>query len=246
MELTVFKDHHALSDHAANMILSLVRQKPNAVICLASGDTPRLTCALLAEKASRDKVDFTRCTFIGLDEWVGVPPENDGSCQYFFRNSLFKPLQIADSQIHLFDAMSTDLGQECRKMDEVIFANGGIDLIIVGVGMNGHIGFNEPGVSADLYSHVIDLEEETRTVGQKYFREAMTLAQGITLGLKHFMQARCAIVMANGAKKAGVILKAIEGEITMSMPASIIRNHSNGHLMLDEAAASALTGRQPR
>lgn len=244
MELTVFKDHGTLSSHAADTIIALVKRKPDAVLCLAAGDTPRLTYSLVVEKATGVKIDFTRCTFIGLDEWAGIPPGNEGSCHYFLQHNILGPLRISASRVHLFDALSRDLEKECKQMDEVIAAKGGIDLMLVGVGMNGHIGFNEPGVPVDLYSHVVELDETSRTVGQKYFRQQTVLTRGITLGLKHLLQSRCAVMIANGAKKADVIRRAMEEDITPSTPASIIRKHTNGLVLLDKEAASALAGRQ--
>lgn len=240
MQLNVYKDYDTLSRHAADEIIELVKRKPEAVLCMASGDTPRLTCTLMVKKALDEKVDFTRCTFIGLDEWVGIPPENEGSCHYFFRHLVITPLHLAPEQIYLFDALAKDLVHECKTMDEIIERKGGIDLMLVGIGMNGHIGFNEPGVSVDLYAHVIDLDEETQAVGQKYFRSQTSLAQGITLGLGHLLEARRVMLLANGIKKAEVIRKALEEAITPHLPASIIRNHHNGCVMLDEGAASAL------
>src|SRR5436190_24165000 len=107
----------------------------------------------MVKKANKEKVDFTQCTFIGLDEWVGISPQVEGSCHFFLETVVFEPLHIHASRVHLFDAMSADLEEECRKMDQAITIAGGIDLMIVGVGMNGHIGFNEPGVSPDLSTH---------------------------------------------------------------------------------------------
>lgn len=240
MILKIYEDHRQLSDAAADEIIALVKQKPDAVICLASGETPRLTCRLLVEKVKQQHVDVNQCTFIGLDEWVGIPPSNEGSCHYFFQHELFEPLQFRKEQIHLFDAMSANLEEECLKMDSAIFERGVIDLMIVGIGMNGHIGFNEPGVSFNNYSHVINLDETTVTVGQKYFKEAIILKQGITLGLKHLQDAKKVLLLANGIKKAEVIKKTVEGEVTNNFPASIMQTHSNGWVMVDEKAASLL------
>lgn len=240
MKLNIYKDYNTLSSQAANEIIALVKNKPDAVLCLASGDTPRLTYAMMASKASDEKVDFSRCTFIGLDEWVGIPPENEGSCYFFLQNQIFKPLNISASKIHLFDALSENMEAECIKMDEIILEKGGIDLMLVGVGMNGHIGFNEPGVPFGLYSHVIALDATTQSVGQKYFKQSTILKHGITLGLKHLLESRKAIVMANGKKKSEVIRKALEGAVTTDMPASIIRKNSQGLVMLDQEAASLL------
>jgi len=240
MQLKIYKDHQSLSDAAANDIIELVKNKPNAVVCMASGETPRLTCKLLVEKVIKDKVDLSGITFIGLDEWVGIPPENEGSCHYFFQTEIFKPLHFSSSQVHLFDALSGNLDEECRKADMVIAEKGGIDLMIVGIGMNGHIGFNEPGVSFDNYAHVIDLDETTITVGQKYFKTPVTLQKGITLGLKHLQQSKKVLLLANGTKKAAVIKKTVEGEITDEFPASIMQTHANGFVMIDDEAGALL------
>jgi galactosamine-6-phosphate isomerase len=240
MQLKIYKNYQELSEAAANEILYLVKTKPAAVLCLASGDTPRLTCKLFVEKAIREKVDLSHITFIGLDEWVGIPPENDGSCHYFFQHELIEPLHFSGDQVHLFDAMSSDLQGECMKIDNVIFEKGGIDLMIVGIGMNGHIGFNEPGVSFDNYSHVIDLDDTTLSVGQKYFKTRVNIQKGITLGLKHLLESRKVLLLANGTKKAGVIQKTVETEVSSSFPASIMQKHSNGFVMADEEAAGLL------
>jgi len=243
MNLSIYKDYNDLSEHAAETIIALVSRTPDAVLCLASGDTPLLTYQLVVRKAIKNGIDFSQCTFVGLDEWVGVPPTNEGSCHYFFYHHLFQPLRISNGQIHLFDALSPDLAQECRKMEKIIYAKNGIDLMLVGIGMNGHIGFNEPGVSPNRYAHVVELDEITRAVGQKYFPQPVVLSRGITLGLQSFLEAKCAVLLASGVKKASVIRQTVEDEISPALPASIIRNHSNGHMMLDEAAASALTGK---
>ena len=125
-------------------------------------------------------------------------------------------------------------------MDKVIRDKGGIDIMVVGIGMNGHIGFNEPGVSFDKYCHVTYLDNTTQSVGQKYFKQQSVLKQGITLGLKHLMEARKVILIANGSKKAEVIKKALEGDVNDTMPASIMQVHPHGLVMIDEEAGSLL------
>jgi galactosamine-6-phosphate isomerase len=240
MELKIYKDYQALSEKAADEIIDLVKSKPGAVFCLASGDTPRRTCTLTVEKAIRENIDFSRCTFIGLDEWVGVPPENEGSCHYFFRRHLLKPLKIPVANIHLFDALSDDLENQCKAMDDIIAAKEGIDLMIVGIGMNGHIGFNEPGVSFDLKAHVISLDEITLSVGQKYFSEAITLEKGITLGLRYLVQAKKVLLLANGIKKAAVVKRTVADQVNNAFPATIMQSHPNGWVMVDEEASSLL------
>jgi glucosamine-6-phosphate isomerase len=240
MQLKIYKDYQSLSEAAANEIIDLITNKPDAVLCLASGDTPRLTCKLFAEKALKEKLDLSHITFIGLDEWVNIPQESDGSCHYFFQHEIFTPLHFSSAQVHLFNAMSDSLEDECRKMDTAIYEKGGIDLMIVGIGINGHIGFNEPGVSFNYYSHVTDLDETTISLGQKYFKTAVRLQKGITLGLRHLQESKKVLLLANGTKKAEVIKKTVEGEIISSFPASIMQKHSNGFVMVDEEAAGLL------
>ena len=240
MQLIIFKEYDTLSLYAAEEIIRLVKSKPDAVICFASGDTPRLAYKLLVEKSRIEKIDFSRVTLIGLDEWVGIPPANEGSCHYFLETNLIDQLNFTESNIRLFDALSEDLRQECDRMDAVIDSKSGIDLMLVGLGMNGHIGFNEPGASFNNYSQVITLDNITTSVGQKYFNQATTLQQGITLGLKHLSEAKRVLLLANGNRKATIIKKVLEEEVNALVPGSIIRLHSNSAVLIDEEAASLL------
>jgi len=240
MKLSVFPNYRLLSDKASDEIIQMVQKKPTAVLCFASGDTPRLCYQLLVEKAMALKIDFRAISFVGLDEWVGIPPSNEGSCHFFLNNLVLKHLNFSTANIHLFDGMSDDPIQECRKMDQFLHEKGGVDLMIIGVGMNGHIGFNEPGTYSNSYSHLVDLDNTTTSVGQKYFKQPTSLRQGITLGLKHLLETTKVLMLASGFKKAPVIKKALEENISDQMPASIIRTHPNSEVMLDEEAASML------
>ena len=240
MQVKIFDSYTAMSHQLATEITGLVRKKPAAVLCLAAGDTPRLAYELIAENAKTNQINFSQCTFIGLDEWVGIPPENAGSCHYFLKKYLFDPLKIAPAQVHLFDAMSGNLTEQCLIMNNTISSAGGIDCMVVGIGMNGHIGFNEPGVSFDQSAHVVNLDENTRSVGQKYFQEPTLLQKGITLGLQQLLAAREAILIANGIKKAAIVKQALEGKIDPTVPASIMQLHHNGSILLDQDAASLL------
>ncbi|MEI9909424.1 MAG: glucosamine-6-phosphate deaminase [Bacteroidota bacterium] len=240
MELKIFEDYTKLSDAAATMVIECIKNKPGAILCFASGDTPKLACQLIAEMAKKENINLSKCFFIGLDEWLGIEPENTGSCHYFFQQYLFAPSGIDRSQVHLFDALATNAEEECKKMNRIIEEKGGIDLMVVGVGMNGHIGFNEPGTDIDSISHVALLDEITKNIGQKYFNQTVTINKGITVGLKQIMQAKKLLMMANGKKKAPVIKRAVEGEISIDFPAGLIRRHNNGILMVDTEAASEL------
>jgi glucosamine-6-phosphate isomerase len=240
MQLQIFDTYELLSAAAAELVAAAVKKKPNTVFCFASGDTPRRTYELLVEKVKEENIDFSKCTFIGLDEWLGIPPGNTGSCHYFLQTYLVQPLGLRDEQVHLFDAMADDPLAECEKMNALILSKKGIDFMLVGVGMNGHIGFNEPGTSITLNAHVITLDNTTLTVGQKYFAAEVPASKGITIGLQQVLEAGTLLMMANGKKKAAIIKQAMEEEITSHTPASLIRYHANGILMIETEAAANL------
>jgi glucosamine-6-phosphate isomerase len=234
-----FPNYEALSEHTASILVNALINDPELVLCMASGHTPARTAELLVEKIVQQDVNHSAFTFIGLDEWVGLPPANEGSCRYFFEQKIFQPLQLPSSQWHLFDGMATDLQEECLKMDGII-AHKGIDIAVVGIGMNGHIGFNEPGTPFDLKCHVADLDSVTTNVGQKYFKEPTSLAKGITIGFHHLLNAKQLVLIADGERKAQVLQKALEGDINPAFPASIIRLHPNATVITDFAAASLI------
>ena len=169
-----------------------------------------------------------------------VASTTKGSCHHDFKEWIFDPLGIKANQYHVFDGTTSDLVKACVDMDEFIALHGGIDLMIVGIGMNGHIGFNEPGVDFNQLSHVVPLDEITATVGQQYFEQTMELKYGITLGFQHLLQSKKVFLLANSSKKAEVVKRAIEGEVSTSFPASIMQQHENGFILVDEAAAALL------
>jgi glucosamine-6-phosphate isomerase len=240
MQILRFKNYEELSDYVAGFIADSIKNKPNLVLCMASGSTPALTCDLLVRKLKDGQVEYSKFTFLGLDEWVGLPPINTGSCHYFFHKKIFEPLQLSSSQFFLFNALADDLKSESSKMDKVIADKGGIDIMVVGIGMNGHIGFNEPGTSFTSLSHVAELDEITKSVGRKYFDGPVELGKGITIGFGHLMNTKKVFLIANGKKKAEVIKKTIEGPVTENFPASIMQQHANGFILIDEGAGSLL------
>ncbi|QJW88608.1 glucosamine-6-phosphate deaminase [Spirosoma taeanense] len=240
MTLRQFPDHDTLSQHTAEHIAALINQKPEAILCLASGDTPIETYRRFVTLVQAGQVDVSRCQFVGLDEWVGFGPDDFGSCSYYVFRDLFTPLNLRPDQIAVFDAKATDLEAECRRIDALIDARGGLDLLLVGIGMNGHIALNEPGTPFTNGCHVVELAESTKSVGQKYFTEATTLDQGITLGLRHLTQAREVILLVSGEKKAPVLRDALTGPVTEQLPASIVQTQPNARVWADEAAGRLL------
>lgn len=242
MKLTTYSTEVELAKAVAEEIVELLRKKPSAVICLASGNSPKLSCEHFVRLAISGNLDTSKFFFIGLDEWIGVPPAMRGSCHYDFQQRIFNPLNIPSSQYHLFNALATDLTVECDKMDSIIADKGGIDLMIVGIGMNGHIGFNEPGTKFELTSHLVQLDPITKTIGQQYFDQQVQLEKGITLGFEHLLNSKRVLLLANGISKAQVIKQAIEGPVSIDFPASVMQLHNNGNIMVDAAAASLLSG----
>lgn len=240
MDILKYKNYDALSEAVALQMVNQLISKPDTVFCLASGNTPLKAYEYFVEKVKNSTIDYSQCVFIGLDEWIGIAPDDSGSCHYFLTKNVFEPLTIATEKSYLFDGLSKNLEAECKRISQVIEENNGIDLIIVGVGMNGHIGFNEPGALIDKLVHVVNLDNTTQTVGQKYFDKPMELNKGITIGLRSFLEAKNALLIANGAKKATIIKQTIEGEITPMVPSTIIQLHRSAVVMLDEEAAGDL------
>jgi glucosamine-6-phosphate isomerase len=236
MKVDVSKNYDELSRKVANEVMSLIKIKPNAVLCLASGNTTLGLYKVLHEYYILKKADFGFCTFIGLDDWLGMDENNPGGCRYYMKKNLINPLSLKPEQIHFFDSKSAFPDEECRRINNIISALGGFDLMILGIGMNGHLGLNEPGSDPGLYAHVTELDEITKKVGQKYFNYETPLKKGITLGLKHIMESRHVILMANGVHKAEIVKQALEGIINNRIPASLIREHHNAAFYLDEEA----------
>lgn len=240
MTIQAFPDHDTLSQYTAEHIAAIVNQKPDALLCLASGDTPIETFRRFVKLAQEERVDVSQCTFVGLDEWVGFGPDDAGSCSYYVFRDLFIPLKLRPDQIYVFNAKADELAAECTRIDKLIDSRGGLDLLLVGMGMNGHIALNEPGTPVDLGCHVVELAESTKTVGQKYFTQETTLTQGITLGLRHLTAAHEVILLVSGEKKASMLREALRGPVNEQVPASILQDQPNAQIWIDEAAGSLL------
>jgi len=240
MQVKIFDDYSTMSAAAAEIIIDCVKNKPNVLLAFATGNTPILTYKLLAEKVKQQNVDVSKCFCIGLDEWVGVPPTVKGSCHYDLHEHIFKPLGLKQSQIHLFDGLSDDLESECKKINDLVREHGAVDCLIAGIGINGHVGFNEPGVDPSLEAHDQLLHPTTLTSGQNYFKEVTKLEKGLTLGLSQAMSAAKFLIVANGRSKADIIKKTVHGKVTNEVPASYVQQCENGIVLIDKEAASAL------
>ncbi|MHA4812214.1 6-phosphogluconolactonase [Flavitalea flava] len=240
MKVLIYNNYEEMSKAVADVIAAQIRGKPDSFLCFPSGQSPTGILKYLVQFAREGTLDFSHCSFAGLDEWVGMDGKDDGSCRHYMDVNLFIPLGIKPEKILFFDALAGDLDKECKRMDSLIREKGTIDIMMVGVGMNGHIGLNEPGVDVDLYAHHTVLDALTIQIAQKYFKRETTLHEGITLGLRHLREADKAILIAAGDKKAGIIARALEGKVSREVPASIIQTIPEGLVFLDREAASWL------
>lgn len=240
MKLSIYKTNEDMSRAAADLIIKQLAEKPDSVICFPSGESPTGMLKYLVQDTADGKADLSRCFIVGLDEWVGMDETNFGSCKHYLYNHFFSKVDIDPERVVMFNAKADDLDAECTRINDFISSKGGLDIMMVGIGMNGHLGLNEPGTPWDLYAHVSELDPVTVQVGQKYFQEATSLSQGITLGLQHLKEAKCPVLIASGAKKANIISEALQGHVGEDVPASILQTIPHAVIMLDEDAASEL------
>ena len=238
MTVNEYPDYNTLSRATADLILNYITAKENPIVCLASGHTPRGVFEYLIDDVKSNRLNISQCIFVSLDEWVGISASQYGSCRSMMDDDFFTPLQIPSSQIRFFNGLADDLEVEAQNMNAFIESHGGLDIMLVGIGTNGHIAMNEPGTSFNSYGHVSTLAEETKNVGQKYFAQTTTLNRGITLGLKHFREAKLPILMANGEKKAAIIQKTFSSPPEESLPSSVIHIISQGFVMMDDLAGN--------
>jgi len=229
----VFSTYDKLSTAAAEMISEIVSVKPDALLCFPAGETSLGTFKELVKMRNSGKADFSQCWIVGLDEWVHIGEMYTENCYNFLLKNLLKPLGIKETQICFFNGESDDLQKEIMKTDSFIEAYGPVDMMLLGVGMNGHLGVNEPGTNPDSYSIIVELDEVTKRVGQKYFSKPVMVTKGITLGMKHIMQSKTIIVQLSGAKKAPIVKKLLAENPSMMFPASMIKKHPNSYLLID-------------
>jgi glucosamine-6-phosphate isomerase len=240
MKIFVAATYEELSKQAADDAITLLRSIKQPLICPASGDTPAGLYKYITTKGSKDKLDISGWLFVGLDEWSGMDGNDEGSCRFHLNNQLFNPLDISPGRIRFFNGRTKDGDKECNDIEHFIVEQGGIDLAILGLGMNGHIGMNEPGTSASLRSHVTELDTITKNTAQKYFKEQRQLTKGITLGLATLTEARHIFLLVSGSHKAAVVKKMLESEVSEDIPGSLLRNHPGLSIYLDAEAAKLI------
>ena len=241
MKIYKAADYKEMSRKAANIIASQVMLKPDCVLGLATGSTPIGTYERLVSQYKEGDLDFSGVKTVNLDEYKGLPRTNDQSYYYFMHENLFDKVNIDPANTNLPDGMEPDSDRECEKYEKLIRSLGGVDLQLLGLGHNGHIGFNEPCDCFVKETHVVDLTESTIEANARFFASADDVPkQAYTMGIGTIMKAKKILVVVSGEDKADIVAKAFYGEVTPEVPASILQFHQDVTVVLDEAAASKL------
>lgn len=241
MKIYKAKDYKDMSRKAANIISAQVIMKPNCVLGLATGSTPIGTYDQLVEWYNKGDLDFSEVTTVNLDEYKGLPRTNDQSYYYFMHQHLFDRVNIDPERTNVPNGMEPDAEKECGRYEEMIRSLGGVDLQLLGLGHNGHIGFNEPGEAFEKETHCVDLTESTIEANKRFFASADDVPkQAYTMGIKTIMQAKKILIVVNGENKADIVERAFFGPVTPEVPASILQLHNDVTLVGDEAALAKI------
>ena len=240
MHIVVCKDYEEMSRRAAEIVAEQIKKRPDGLISFPGGDTPLGMVHVFADMVNEGKVDISRTHYVSLDEWVGLSNEDEGSCGLFNQQNLLSRLQHPFAGTHIINGAAEDIESERLALNDYISQYGPLDVSVLGIGMNGHLGFNENGVDFDLDAHIIPLSETTLKVMTKYFGEKFHPTHGISQGIRQIMAAKTVILIANGAHKAEILKKAVHGPVTNEVPASVLQNHPNCYVVADEAAAALL------
>lgn len=246
MKVIVMKNAYDISVEASEMIIKQVNNNRGSVIGFATGASPVETYKRIIESYEKGEVTLRHITTFNLDEYVGLTRENPNSYYYFMKDNLFGKTDVDENKVNFLSGTAEDTEQECKRYSEQIKKSGGIDIQILGIGTNGHIGFNEPGEKFADGPFCVKLTQSTIDSNKKYF-EALgdTMPEyALTMGIGDIMRAKRIILIATGESKAKAIKALVEGEVSASCPASILKLHSDVTVLLDEAAASLLGDRK--
>lgn len=230
----------AINEEIAQLFINTVNQKPNCVLGLATGSSPLGVYALLVEACKNKKVSFKNVRTFNLDEYVNLDENHNQSYRYFMNHNLFDHIDIVKENTKVPSGLG-DIEKNAAEYDQMIDAAGGIDLQILGIGSNGHIAFNEPGTPLDSLTHVVALQESTRKDNARFFQSIDEVpTHAISMGLQSIMKAKKIVLIATGVNKAKAIAALVHGDITPDLPVSVLKNHPDATIYVDEAAASLI------
>ena len=241
MRIIKVSTYEELSKKAAQMIASQLILKPNSVLGLATGSTPIGTYEELVRMYKSSDIDFYNTVTFNLDEYHGLSPENEQSYIYFMKDKLFKHVNIRTENIHIPSGQAQNIDAECSAYDNKILDFGGIDIQLLGIGRNGHIGFNEPDVKFEALTHLVELDTDTIEANARFFDSIEEVpTQAISMGIKNIMHARKIVLVACGREKAETIQKMIHGDIVPELPASVLQLHPDVTVIVDEEAGALI------
>jgi len=241
MRIIITDSYEKMGLEAANIVAGQVYLKPDSVLGLATGSTPVSMYQRLAAVHKTVGLDFSEVTTFNLDEYIGMSPDNPQSYHYFMQENFFKHINIRPENVYLPDGMAEDMIAEGERYEKLIESKGGIDLQVLGIGQNAHIGFNEPDVKFAATTHKVELDEETIQANSRFFSSASEVPRyAISMGIKTIMMAEHVILLANGKNKAEAVYKAVCGDVTPEAPASILQLHRDVVVIVDKEAAALL------
>ena len=242
MRTWVSPGYEKMSAAAAAVVAERIREKPDAVLLLPTGTTPLGMYERLVGLRQEQGLSFSGVTFFNLDEYLGLRPDHPASYHVYMEENFYKLVDADPARIHVPEGSAPDPEAECERYEAAIREAGGVDLCVLGIGRNGHIGFNEPGAPFDSRTRVVRLAESTRRVNASDFEGDRAPERAITVGMATIFEAREVLLLASGANKARAAAAALQGEISETVPASMLRRHPNASFLLDRDAASALDG----
>ena len=241
LKVMVMEDSEQVSDFAATQVLRMVNSNPKAVLGLPTGSTPLGMYKELVNMYKQGLVSFQNVTTFNLDEYIGLSPDDKNSYHYYMYENFYKHVNVGEMNINIPNGKALDLEQECRDYEHKIKTAGGIDLMLLGLGVNGHIGFNEPGPLFSPVTHSIDLDKSTIEANARFFKSISEVpTSALTMGIGSIMRSRRVLLLATGDSKKVAVKNSIQGPVTPQVPASVLQLHSNATFLLDKDAASLL------
>lgn len=241
MKIYEAKDYREMSRKAANILSAQIILKPDCVLGLATGSTPIGTYDQLVDWYNKGDLDFAEVKTVNLDEYRGLARDNDQSYYYFMHGHLFDRVNIKPENTNVPDGMAEDPAAECERYEALIQSLGGVDIQLLGIGHNGHIGFNEPGTSFAKETHCVDLTQRTIEANKRFFPSVDDVPkQAISMGIKTIMRAKKILLIASGEEKADIVAKAFFGPVVPEVPASILQMHDDVVVVADSAALSKI------
>ncbi|ONI43747.1 glucosamine-6-phosphate deaminase [Candidatus Epulonipiscioides gigas] len=228
MKIIKANNYNDLSRKAANILSAQVILKPRSVLGLATGSSPLGTYKQLISWYDKDDIDFSEVTTVNLDEYVGLSSNNPQSYRYFMNTNFFDHINIDKIKTHLPNGIVKDTEKECERYNNLLHEVGGIDIQLLGLGLNGHIGFNEPGSEFEKLTHVVKLKEATVSANKRFFEKGEDVPKfAISMGIKSIMQAKHILLIVNGEEKYEILKQCLFGPVTPHVPGSILQLHSN-------------------